>query len=200
METVKDTKQILSVRELLENTYEKLGERNSYTEIILPKEVTSEIADDSDWHRTRVGYMGYDKVRFFNFNNKSWLIGNGKSCGAYPARRYDSDILALELAVNQSPDEVCKQFQENIDSYFKNSLIYGMVDGMLASSRNGRFTQKMMDLLKPKVDEFIAEMPRYNDEILSPDTMSPINTSSMKYKLEFADFLAETIEKVLKES
>lgn len=198
METIETTKQILSVRELLENTYEKLGERNSYTEIILPKDVTSEIADDSDWHRTRVGYMGYDKVRFFNFNNKSWLIGNGKSCGAYPARPYDSDILALELAVNQSPDEVCEQFQKNISSYFRNSLLIGMNDGVLAV--DGRFSKRMDSLLRPRFKEFIAEIPRYNKEVISPDTHSPINTSSMKYKPEFADFLAEIIERVLKES
>jgi len=198
METIEATKQILSVRELLENTYEKLGERNSYTEIILPKNVTSEIADDSDWHRTRVGYMGYDKVRFFNFNDKSWLVSNGKSCGDYPARPYDSDILALELAVNENPDKVCEQFQKNISSYFRNSLLIGMNDGVLAV--DGGFSQRMDSLLRPRFKEFIAEMPRYNKEVLSLDNLSPINTSSMKYKPEFADFLAEIIERVLKES
>ncbi len=198
-EITKEIGKVLPVRELLENTYEKLGERNSHSEIILPRKVESEIANDSDWHRIRTGEMGYDKARFFTFNNKSWLIGNGKSCGQYPARPYDSDILALELAVHESPSEVYKQFQKNIGSYFKNSLIHGMGDGRLATVEN-RFAEKMMGLLKPKIEDFIAEMSKYNNEILSVDDLQPINISPMKYKPEFADFLAEAIETVLSRS
>lgn len=202
METaVKDTKQVLLVRELFENTYKRLGDRNSNREIILPEKVTSEIADDSDHHRTRTGYMGYETVRFFNFNNKSWLIGNGKACGDYPARPYNSDILALELDFNKNSKIIHNNFQKNIGSYFRNSLIHGMSDGMLASSEHGRFTNAMMTLLKPRIEEFVAEWPKYNVEILDPSTgFRPVNTSAMKYKLGLVDFLAESIETVLKQS
>ncbi|MDD5192652.1 MAG: hypothetical protein PHH54_00545 [Candidatus Nanoarchaeia archaeon] len=198
--TIKDTKQVLLVGEILENAYKKLGERNSNREIILPEEVRSEIADDSDYHKIRTGYMGYKTVTFFNFNNKSWLIGNGKSCGAYPARPYDSDILALELDIAVFPERVRSEFQENVGSYFKNSLMYCMTDGMLAISKHGKFNKSMMNLLRPRIEEFIAEEPKYNEEIISPDTHMPVNISPMKYKPEFADFLAESIEAVLKQS
>lgn len=200
METIENVEQELFVRELLEKTYEKLGDRNPHIGIVLPETVKSEIADDSDWHRTRVGYMGYDKVRFFSFNNKSWLIGNGKSCGAYPARPYDSDILALELAVNKNPSQVYEQFKECIGSYFKNSLIFGMADGVVSFNKHGRFTERMMKQLSGRIEEFVAKWPKYNREILSLDTLTPINTSSMKYKQETVDFLAETIETVLEQS
>jgi len=200
MESVKDTKQPLFVRELLENTYEKLGERNDYTEIVLPEIVQSEIADDSDWHRTRTGYIGYDKVRFFNFNDKSWLIGNGKSFGDYPARPFDSDILGLELTVSENLTEVYNEFQNKVGSYFSNSLIQGMADGRLGVSKNTRFAEKMWDLLKPRFNEFVAQMPEYNKEILSINTLTPVNKSPMKYKPGLVDFLAKTIEKVLMES
>lgn len=201
METaVEDTKQVLLVGELLENTYTKLCNKNPNIEIILPERVTSEIADDSDYHRFRTGYMGYERIKFFNFNNKSWLIGNGKSCGNYPARPYDSDILSLEFVVDKNPDKVYKQFKDKIGSYFRNSLIYGMTDGNLAVSREGRFAKQMMDLLIPKIEKFIAEEPKYNEEILSLDTLKPVNISPMKYKPELVDFLAESIEIVLKQS
>ncbi len=47
----------LNVEELLRGTYEKLGERNLARNIGCPDKVFTEIADDSDWHRTRRGFM-----------------------------------------------------------------------------------------------------------------------------------------------
>lgn len=199
METIKEISNVLSVRELFEKTYEILGEKNSHSEIILPKRVKSQIADDSDYHKIRTGEMGYDNVSFFTFSGKSWLIGNGKSCGQYPSRPYDSDILALEFAVSENPAEVCEQFQKNISSYFVNSLIHGKSDGMLVTFKN-RFSEKMISLVKPRIEEFIAGEPEYNSEVLLPDDLQPVNIKAMTYRPEFADFLAETIKTVLSTS
>ncbi|MBI4154995.1 hypothetical protein HY498_02840 [Candidatus Woesearchaeota archaeon] len=54
----------LNVRELLKNTYSRLSERHNPQEIVIPNRALAEIANDSDWHRTRVGYMGYESAEY----------------------------------------------------------------------------------------------------------------------------------------
>ena len=65
-------------------------------------------------------------------------------------------------------------------------------------SKNGRFGQKMLEILIPEMQRFIAQEPEYDPKYYSLSTLSPICTSSVKYKPKFADFLADSIEAVLK--
>ena len=190
----------LNVNELLKNTYSNLEKRNSHEKIKLTDLVYTEIADDSDWHRTRKGYMRYEKVDIFDFG-KQWLLGCGENCGSYPARPYDSDILALEISNENKPINIQKEIEEKIhlSSYFRNSLIYGYADGNLGISKSGRFGKRMRETIKPKVSEFIAQKPEYDSQYLELSTLLPVNTKEMLYKPVFVDFLTEAIEDVLKE-
>jgi hypothetical protein len=65
--------------------------------LFFPNKALTEIARDSDWHRTKVGYMGYETAGLFEFGGSIWIVGRGEACGSYPADPYDSDILALEF-------------------------------------------------------------------------------------------------------
>lgn len=193
----------LSVRELLKNTYILLCERHKPQQIVLADRALAEIANDSDWHRTRVGYMGYENVGLFGLNGKEWAIARGEACGSYPAEPYDSDILALEFdlkGLRKTKEQIQEELKEAIgmSSYFENSLVYGMADGNLAVSENSRFGKKMLETLRPEMQKFIAEKPEYDSRYLSLSTLSPVCTKNVKYKNEFADFLADSIENVLR--
>jgi hypothetical protein len=189
----------VSIRDLLKNAYSNLQTRNPHQEIALENEAFSVIADDSDWHRSRTGYMKYNKADVFDFG-KSWALGIGEKAGSYPARPYDSDIIALELSQCE-PMQIQKEIGEKIaaSSYFENSLVFGYADGNLGINKEGRFGNRMMQLIKPKVPEFIAQRPEYDESVIELSTLRPPVTREMTYKPKFADFITEVIETVLRE-
>lgn len=190
----------LYVRDLLKNAYKTLSQQHKNQEIIFPNRALTEIADDSDGHRTRTGYMGYEGARAFQFNGKIWVVARGEKCGSYPAEPYDSDVMALEFPLKgritkATKEELVKKIGES--SYFTNSLIYGMVDGNLAVNKKGRFGKQMLEQLRPRIQEFIAQEPEYDRSVILASTLHYPTTKNMLYKPEFADFLAESFEAVL---
>jgi hypothetical protein len=191
----------LSVNELLKNAYEILSERNKNREIVFSHKILTEIASDNDWHKNKIGYMVYKSARAFEFNNKTWIIARGEKCRGYPAECYDSDILALE---SRSKEEMTKIGKKELEKrigeskYFRNSLIYGMVDGNIAVNENGRFAKKMLNLLKPKIEDYIAQKPEYDYRMILLSTMQNPPIKVMLYKPKFSNFLAESFETILK--
>ncbi len=190
----------IGVRELLKNTYDTLGKRHDHVDIIFPGRVTTEIANDSDYHRTRIGYMGYESVGLFHLDSKSWAIGRGEKCGDYPADPYDSDILALEYS-SPDPQKIAEEIYRN-SNYFGNSLVHGMRNGSLAVSQRGRFGEKMFKILQPEIEKFIAQKPEQRSDVFvfGASGLEPATTRSTGYEKEFVDFLADAIETVLRES
>lgn len=191
----------LNVRDLLKSTYSRLSERHNPEEVVLPNRVLAEIANDSDWHRTRVGYMGYESAGLFQFDGKTWAIARGEKCGSYPAEPYDSDLLALELiAEGKTSEQIQEELREGIgrSSYFRNSLIFGMADGNLSLSKDGRFGERMLRRLQPEIQRFITQEPEYDRSVILVSTLQYPTIKRMLYKPEFVDFLADSIEAVLK--
>lgn len=198
-----DKQDSLSVRDLLKHTYVVLATRHNHQEIVLPQMVFTEIANDSDWHRSRTGEMKYQAVGLFTLDEKLWAISRGEKCGGYPADPYDSDLLALDFSIKgKTQEQIQEELRDRIgrSDYFVNSLVYGMADGNLAVTKSGRFGQKMLEQLAPRVKDFVATPAKYNDEYLDLSTLRPICEHSVKYKPEFADFLADSIEAVLRRS
>lgn len=190
----------LSVKELLKKVYATLIERNKPQEIVLPKPADAEIADDSDYERTAIGYMRYKTVNLFKFGSKTYMIGNGEKFGKYPAEPFDSDLLALEVLVNESTELKENLFKEiETSTYFRNSLIYGMDDGRVQISMQSKLGVKLGEIIQTKLIDFVAQKPEYDKRYFSVSTLKPINTKCMTYKPKFADFLVETIEKILSE-
>ncbi len=190
----------LNVRELLKNTYSELSKRHSPQEVVFTNEVLTEIANDSDYHRTRIGYMGYESSGLFQLDGKTWAIARGEKCGSYPAEPYDSDLLALELLVE---GKIFKQIQEELkerienSSYFINSLVCGMADGNLFSHKEGMFGEEMLKILQPEIKRFIAQEPEYDRSMVLLTLQHPTK-KAMLYKPEFVGFLADSIEAVLR--
>lgn len=198
----------LTVRELLEKTYDNLGKRNPHREIILPERVLALIADDSNGHRTRCGYMSYKDVKLFKFGSKTLVVGRGESWGDYPARHYDSDLLVLELPADGKPlEEIQKELRTEITRsiFFENSLLYGRrEDGLLAIPPNNRFSKKMQKLLVPKMSDFIAQTPEYCRDLIKVQSTSSSfalynpATKIAYYKSKAVDLLTTTIEEILR--
>lgn len=190
-------KQGLSARELLEGVYSAL--KDGGREIKLPSKAMSEIANDSDWHRTRVGYTGYESAAILKAGEKEWAVAFGIKCGSYPADPYNCDIAAVQLSGDgRSDEEVAIEIRDALEgnSYFHNSLVYAMADGELAVSKNGHFDQKLLELLRPKVQEFIAQDLEIDSRYFSMD-LRPLVKSAVQYKPEFVVFLRDTIRTVL---
>ncbi len=198
---------VLTVRQLLKATYDNLAERQPNEEVALPEQTLAEIANDSDYHRTRIGYMRYESAKLFQFGDKTWAITIGKKYGSYPAEPYDSDLSALELSIeNKTQEQIIEGLGKKIDRsiYFRNSLIHGMADGNLAAGTshhwlNNPFQGRILELLKPKIKDYIAQKPEYDTTMLLASTLQHPTNKVMLYKPEFVDFLVDTIETVLKE-
>lgn len=190
-------KQGLSARELLEGVYNTL--KDGGREIKLPSKAMAEIANDSDHHRTRIGYTGYESATLLKVGDKEWVVAFGIKCGSYPADPYNCDIAAVQLSGNGKFDkeiavEIYDSLKEN--SYFLSSLIYAMADGQLAISKDGQFGQKVLESLRPKVQKFIARDLEIDSRCATMD-LRPLVKSAVQYKPEFVAFIHDTLRAVL---
>lgn len=196
----KDTS--LSVRELFQGVCEKIEKEFRGEQIILSNRAMSEIADDSDNHRNRTGYMGYNSVVLVKIGEKNWALGFGVAGGGYPADPYSSDIIALSISPDgKSDEELTQEIYRAIEttSYFHDSIICGMADGRLFLKENAHFGKKMMGILQSRIRDYIAQSLEIDPTLLYMD-LRPIVKSSMKYKPEFVDFLKDSIIGLLKEA
>lgn len=197
---MEDSKKELSASELLEGVYNKLTE--GARSIELSSETKAEIADDSDHHRTRVGYTAYESVSVLMVDNTMWMLGLGKTCGSYPADPYDRDIVAIQiLDSNELSDadidvKACNAFGDNI--YFKNSLVYSMADGQLGVKEKGFFGEIIIRSLNKEINNFISRPLDVDNSRFYMD-MSPVVKATVLYKPEFVDFLSKTFFVILKE-
>jgi len=190
----------LSVGEILERTCSELEKKFKNKLVIFPEPVYAEIANDSDWHRTRVGYMRYEKADLFQFNNKEWAIARGVACGGYPADPYSGDISALEFSSNGKLEKgIREELMNNFRgcSYFRNSIVYGMSDGCLAVNKKSEFGIKIVDILKPNLKEYMT-YPEIDNRYFTMD-LRPVVRSAASYKKEFVGVLVDGIVKILSE-
>ena len=181
----------LSVGGLLEQIYEILEKTLVCREIKFPGTVRVEIADDSDYHRNRTGYMCYDSVILFKNNGKTFIIGRGKACGQYPADPYNGDIMVLEFPMENieidSSDGLYELKQEMIrNDYFSSSVIVGMSDGRLIPGR-----KKISSPIN--ISEFIVQNLEINEDVINMDGI-PMIRKPVRYKQALAKIIANSIK------
>ncbi len=188
-------KKEISARELFEKTYNSFKKKLSGTELKLPHKAMSKIANDSDGHRTRVGYTGYEMALIFTVKRKRWAMSFGTACGAYPAEPFNCDIAAIKISgVDKSDEMVAKEICEALEktSYFSHSLVYAMADGRLATHN-----KKVSSLIARKIKKFTSAPLRIDSDFIIMSTLAPAMKSAVKYKPEFADFLFNTFLSML---
>ncbi|MEI8339719.1 MAG: hypothetical protein WCF94_03575 [bacterium] len=202
MEEKKTVQEGLLIKEVLTQVYEGLKKKFGVKEIKLTEKAMAEIADDSDWHRTRMGYTGYNSCIFLKIGNKEFCVALGEKCGAYPADPYNCDIAVVSVSRNGVNMEaldtkVSKALGEN--SYFRSSVIIAMADGSVGAV-DGGLGAELFKIVGPKAKEVLFKKIETNPDLLSPATLTPMVTSAARYKPEFVDILIEGIETVLQKA
>ena len=187
----------LSARELLVAVCEKLVAKHKPTRIDFPERILAVIADDSDYHRTRTGYTGYQSADIYTFGGKRYAIARGEACGSYPADPFDSDIIAAEITVKENDKDACEEVKSKLkrNKEYRDSLVFAYANGNLATTPN-TLSIDLGKLIRPQSREFVAHDLETNPRLFYMD-MRPVVTKAIRYKHEFADFLAGKMEAVL---
>jgi len=179
----------LSARELLEgvyNTFKKNGR-----EIELPSEAMAEIANDSDWHRIRIGYTAYKSAIVLKIGDQEWAVAFGTKCGNYPADPYNCDIAAVKIPENiSSEEELAEEIRDALEEnkYFRYSLIFAMADGQLYLNRSGVFSKEVFKLLDSRIQKYIAQDLEVDSQYFTTD-FRPVVKQAVRYKREFVNVL-----------
>lgn len=193
--------------EIINLTFKKIKKKHAEKEIVFPHYVLSLIADDSDYHRTRQGFMRYDSVIVVKLGDNNWVMAKGRAWGDYPADPYDNDILVGGLGDSlkgKSNQKLAEEIMEQIGSYwnsgFVNSIIAARNSGHLFTGR--RWQEVMADFVAPKISEFVEKGLETHEGYVTLEVggIVPAVKSSIKYKKEFADFLAKTIIEIISNS
>ncbi len=116
---------------------------------------SAEIADDSDYHRTKKGYMVYEDLILLKSQKKHIVLALGEAYGAYPADPYDRDITAVFLqpedleAWEKKASGLLKK-----STYFHNSLIHNTGQRLFSTKPEGTALLKWTTLGYIKKDEY----------------------------------------------
>ncbi len=187
----------LSVEELFEGVNEYLVDNNCSEKITFSENIIVEVADDSDWHRTRKGYMIYEDTNLCMFGEKKYLIALALSTEGYPANKYSCDLTAVELSEDDTSKELEEELKES--TYFKNSLILAVENGGLGAVRN-KYGDRIISFLENKSNDLIAQEPEYNKKYITMTTLGPLCTERTKYKKEAVNEVGRELEKILQDS
>ena len=190
--------------EIIDLVFKKIRRNYMKEEIIFPKPVLALIADDSDYHRTRRGFMKYRSVIIISFGESEWIMGRGYAWGDYPAEPYDKDILVVELddpLEEKSDSERVEEIMREVKFsgwLFKNSIIAAKSNGTFFVGKNwGDAMTK--EINQEGISGFIKKkLENYDNYInVTVEGVVPFLKSSIKYDKELADFLSNKILRVL---
>jgi len=183
----------LFAEDLLQKVYESFqGE-----EICLPRKAMPEIADDSDYHRTNIGYACYQKAKIISIEGKEWVLSYGNNYEGYPAKEYLCDIVAIKVAreKDKKAEGIFKKLLDN--HYFCHSLIYARHNGKLSVKQKGDFGQVINEKLSDKIKNFTAQDLQIDQSLTSTIDFEAVVKSPVKYKPEFVPFLTEVFYEIL---
>lgn len=193
-------KESLTAKELLQEVFDTLQKKLKGVEVVFPSRALAVIGNDSDHHRTRIGYTRYLSATLVTVKGKAWAIAFGTKYGDYPADSYNCDIAAVEVPDGLESDlQVEEAVHEALtrNSYFRSSLIIAMRNGGLGAAEGKRFGG-LATTLRQKLQEFIAQ-ERETDPNHCTTDWRPVVTRNVLYKREFVDFLAETFQAALED-
>ncbi len=189
----------IGINELLTGVYEKLLEKLEGSERVMDPPARCEIANDSDWHRTRVGYMRYVKVALINKDGAHGLLAVGEPWGSYPKDPYAGDVIYIPAQDLQKEEELTDEaITDNIEggSYFRYSLLVGYADGRLGFSKRCKIHDKLVTAVKDSFESYVAQDLETNPELFHLD-LRPVVSKAMRYKPEIVEFLSSHLAPLL---
>lgn len=101
----------MKAKEVLVRAFQEVLPNLDAERIELVKPIRTLIADDSDHHRIRRGWMRYDELYRTRVASRTIFLGLGEPEGSYPAAPYHSDVL---LAVYDEDPETLDVVREDI--------------------------------------------------------------------------------------
>lgn len=209
----------LSASQLVTTVYDSLAERNPNREVRFVDPKVPEkayfgklrgmlhlvIADDSDPHRSRTGYMSYEAVRVMTIGEKQWLVGCGEKTGDYPGDQYAADVIAvkansvLPVSDEEAAEAIKRQVRLGVNNMpFSKSLVIAMSDGRIAFPRFGIGT-KLAERIARELNAATAERMEQDDRYIAASTLQPLVTRPQSYKPEAVGVVVEGIEAVMRE-
>ncbi len=158
-------------------------------------EARAEISNDSDWHRTRVGYSVYES---FLVINKKWLVSIGKKSKSYTTEVFDRDLFVQmcdesELMIDSDALKEYANMSIRRASYFKRSFLVSTADGNLHVSPNFTYLDRVRDL----VNKSIYLKPVYNNEVILLSSLAPPVVKKASYIDDLSSKLFEIFKEIL---
>ena len=163
----------ISCTELLQRVYDCLFYEQVEEMVEFEKPIDILVADDSDHHRIREGYLRYTGGKVVALEDDRWFVGKGVPYGSYPADRYLGD---LRVWTGSRPLGI-----ENFPG-FRNSALIITRNNNIGISSWEMFT-KLSDLLT-KIDDYDLT-PNEQYTVVRP---------------EFVDVVVERIEGVMEKN
>ncbi len=183
--------------EIIEKVFHKIKREYGEKLMIFEPPALSLIADDSDYHRTRRGYMKYESIAFCKIEGSWFVLGQGEAWGSYPADPYSVDILAVPISSGEiKKQEMKKVIERRINAFFKFSIIASKRSGAMFI---GKYWEKKIKISKERFSSFIQEASERANDLFTIEEydMVPILVSPSKYKKELALYLFQKIEEAL---
>ncbi|HEU0051386.1 MAG TPA: hypothetical protein VFQ60_05025 [Patescibacteria group bacterium] len=189
----------LLAKELLENVFRLFSALPNAKLVKLSRKAYSEIANDSDWHRTRVGYFGYEEVILLKGADKEWALALGHACGAYPADPFSADLSAVPMETNGKDEDLEEAVSHALSiGYFYNSLIFALASGELVVKPDhcSRFKDTILRNSRFSFQDFVAQELVMDPTVMTGD-LRPFVTKPRLYKPQSAQTLFEVLKRTL---
>ncbi len=190
----------LEIHQVCEAVFRTLAERFQGETVELPDgQASAEIADDSDYHRSRSGYMVYNEAVTFAVNNHHWLLILGTDTFGYPADRYACDVSLIALATPTLTGEEAALVIRH-STYFRHSLFFGYANGLLSinqQSAHAPIFLKAIGRIEPA--EIIATHAEARDDLFHLDGR-PVLKQPTTYRPEIVARLVDAAICVLETS
>ncbi len=180
----------ISATGLLKKITEMLQKIYNGKIIELSKSVQSEIADDSDPHRTKKGYFKYDSFCLIENNDKRWALGFGETSGHYPKDKFLCGLVLFQLSSSdKSKNGMAKEFSTRLEeeNYFQSSPpLFMLSSGDIA----------IIEKLGVKIEELIEFTAVKSEEDSGTFNMdlTPVVTVQAQYQEGFVNFLCKKLQ------
>ncbi len=181
--------------EVVEGVF-KILTKNTVMEILFPNTEEPEyagvftlIADDSDYHRIRRGFMRYKSFSIVALNSQQFAIGLGTAWGDYPADPYKNDIMILRIPqIEGSMAEICEWLKKNVPSNrgFRGSVILSMADEELGFPTAWRW-------LSERLADFTRVKKATDKRFIAATTLKPVVTRRAEYNRKVVSAIARLI-------
>jgi len=197
---MKEEKVGISVLDLFKKVVAKLVLDLRGKKICFPARIEAEIANDSDWHRNRVGYIGYDEAFLVKVQDKQMVIALGEKCGQYPGDQYCCDlVVAFVLAKSKMPKDIKSSVREILSSntYFHSSTMVAMADGRFGVRQGSPYLAQINAAISARIlSDYTARDLEVDRDLLTMN-LQPVVKAGVLYKEEFVDILADILKKVV---